>query len=90
MFNQRRRKLIVDESDVTTVLTAINRHQGFFSNNDKKTGNCGWEKDPTKWYIDFHSTDREWGRIAGELSKLGKIYVNVAPSGTSEMYFKKD
>ena len=90
MFNQKRRYLIVEEKDVTTVLTVINRHQGFFSNNDKNTGNCGWANEPTKWYVRFYASDRKWGRIAGELSKLGKIYVNVSPGGTTELYFTKD
>jgi hypothetical protein len=90
MFNQMRRNLIVEESDVTTVLAAINHHQGFFSNNDKNAGNCGWAKEPTKWYVRFYASDRQWGRIAGELSKLGKIYVNVTPSGATELYYTKD
>ena len=90
MFNQKRRYLIVEESDVTTVLTVIIRHQGFFSNNEKLAENCGWEKEPTKWYVRFYASDREWGRIAGELSKLGGIYVNVSPSGTTELYFMRN
>lgn len=90
MFNQKRRYLIVEESDVTTVLTIINRHQGFFSNNDKLTGNCGWKNEPSKWYVRFYASDREWGRIAGELSKLGNIYVNVTPGGTTELYYKRN
>lgn len=90
MFNQKRRYLIVDEKDVTTVLTVINRHQGFFSNNDKLAENCGWANEPTKWYVRFYASDREWGRIAGELSKLGKIYVNVTPGGATDLYFARN
>lgn len=89
MFNQKKRDLIVEEKDVTTVMTVINNHQGFFSNNSKNTGNCGWKDNPTKWYVRFYASDRQWGRIAGELSRLGRIYVNVTPGGTSEMYYEK-
>lgn len=90
MFNQRKQYLIVEEQDVTTVLSVINRHQGLFSNNSKNTGNCGWKDEPTKWYVRFYASDRQWGRIAGELSKIGKIYVNVTPGGTTELYYMKD
>ena len=90
MFNQRRRYLIVEEKDVTTVLAAINNHQGLFSNNDKNTGNCGWKDDPAKWYVRFYASDRQWGRIAAELSKLGKIQVTVTPGGATELYYTKD
>lgn len=89
MFNQKRRYLIVEESDVTTVLTVINRHQGFFSKSEKNTGNCGWKDDPSKWYVRFYASDKEWGRIAGELSSLGRINVHVSPSGTTELYYTK-
>lgn len=89
MFNNKRRILIVEESDVTTVLTVINRHQGFFSNNDKLAENCGWKNEPSKWYVRFYASDREWGRIAGDLSKLGNINVNVTPGGATELYFTR-
>lgn len=90
MFNNKRHYLIVEEADVTTVLTAINRHQGFFSNNDKLTANCGWKNEPTKWYVRFYASDKQWGKIAMELSMLGKIYVNVSPGGTTELYFMRN
>lgn len=87
MFNNKRRRLIVEESDVTTVLTLINRHHGFFSNTEKTAGNCGWKNEPTKWYVCFYASNREWGRIAGELNTLGSINVHVAPGGTTDLYF---
>lgn len=90
MFNNKRRYLIVEEADVTTVLTVINRHQGIFSNNNKLTGNCGWKNEPTKWYVRFYASDKQWGKIAGELSTLGNITVKVTPSGTTELYYKRN
>lgn len=89
MFNQRRRYLILEEKDVTTVLTAINNHQRLFSKKDKDAGSCKWKDDPTKWYVRFYASDKQWGSIAGELSNIGKIYVNVTPDGTTQMYFIK-
>ena len=90
MFNQKRRYLIVEESDVTTVLAAINSRQRLFSKNEQYTGNCRWKDQPTKWYVRFYASDKQWGRIAGELSKVGKFHVNVTPGGTTELYFIKD
>ena len=90
MFNQKRRYLVVEEKDVTTVLTTINRNQGFFSNHDKNTGNCGWANDPTKWYIRFFASDRQWGKIAGELCETGNITVSVSPGGTTELCYMRN
>ena len=90
MFNQKRRYLIVEERDVTTVLMAINNTRGIFSNNDEVTGNCGWKDEPSKWYVRFYASDKQWGRIAGELSKIGTINVHVAPGGATELYFARN
>lgn len=90
MFNQKRRCLIVEESDVTTVLQAVNRHKGLFGSNDIIAGNCGWSKEPTKWYVRFYTSDKQWGRIAGELSTFGKIYVNVTPGGATDLHFARN
>lgn len=76
---QKRRNLVVEENDVTAVLTVINRHQGFFSNDNKIVTNCGWAKDPSKWVIQFYATEREWGLMTTDLSKLGEITVKVKP-----------
>lgn len=88
-FYQERRKLIVEEMDVTTVLTAINNHQGFFSNDNKIVENCGWENESSKWLIRFYASDREWSRITTELSNIGEITVKVNPGGTTDLYFTK-
>ena len=89
MFKNKKRELIVEEKDVTTVLEAINRHQGFFSNNNKTTGNCGWANKPTRWYVRFYASDRQWGRIAEELCKTGRFEVTVSKGGTAELYYVK-
>lgn len=89
MFYQKKRYLIVEEKNVTLALTLINRHQGFFSNDNKIVKNCGWESDPSKWVIKFNASDREWSRIAEDLSSLGEITVKVTPCNTTELYFIK-
>lgn len=87
---QKRRYLVVEESDVTFVLTAINQHQGFFSNDNKIVKNCGWDEDPSKWIIKFNSSEREWGLITTDLCKVGNITVKVKPSGTTDLYFVRN
>lgn len=91
MFSDKRRCIIVEEADVTTVLTAINRTRGFFgSSNNATTGNCGWKNEPTKWYVRFYATSKQWGKIAAELRKLGKFTVDVSTGGTTELYYKRN
>lgn len=90
MFYRECRKLIVEEADVTTVLAAINRHQGFFSNINKRVGNCGWADEATKWYVHFYASSREWGQIAKDLSEFGIIRVNVTPGGATELYYARN
>lgn len=89
MLNNKKRELIVEEKDVTTVLEAINRHQGLFSNNNKTTGNFGLASAPTRWFVRFYASDRQWGRIAEELSKTGRFEVTVSKGGTAELYYVK-
>lgn len=86
---QKRRNLIVEEKDVTTVLMAINQHQGFFSNDNKIVRNCGWEKEPDKWVLRFYASEREWGLMTTDLAKIGEITVKVKPGGTTDLYFIK-
>lgn len=87
MFYQETRKLIVEESDVTTVLATINRHQGFFSDVNKRVGECGWADEPTKWYVQFYASTKEWRRITKDLSELGEIIMKLAPGGATDMYY---
>lgn len=91
MFDDKRRCIIVEEADVTTVLTAITRNRGFLgSSNNATTGNCGWKNEPTKWYVRFNATRKQWGKIAGDLKKLGNFTVTVSSGGTTELYYKRN
>lgn len=85
----KRRYLVVEESDVTTVLKAINNHRGLFGNGDTITGSCRWKDQPSKWFVKFYSSDRNWGRIAGELNKFGRIGIIVSPRGATELYYER-
>jgi hypothetical protein len=89
MFYQKKRKLVMEETNVTSVLTVINRHQGFFSNDNKIVRNYMLPKDPSKWVIKFNASDKEWSLMTADLSKIGEIIVKVTPGGTTDLYFIK-
>lgn len=91
MFNMqwgvRRREFIVDEQDVTTVITVINRYRKYA---DMRVGNCGWLEEPNKWFIMFDACNEDYGHIVDELNKLGTFRLNVSPSFTVvELYFER-
>ena len=90
MFNHAYRQLVVEEEYVTTVLGVVNRHQGAFTNANKRVGSLGWASDPGKWYVGFYASAKEWGRIATDLSKIGEIKVDVGPGGTTNLYFERN
>ena len=90
MFNHKRHELIVEEKDVTTVIKVINEQYWFFSNTLKRVGACGWSDEPTKWYVEFYASAREFRRAMKNLSELGGISVKVGPRGTTDLYFMRN
>lgn len=89
-FFEHLHSFIVDEKDVTTVLTTLNRNR---HNCQYRIGNCGWggpDEQKKKWFIYFNSTNKCYGRIVRDLQKIGKLDVMVLPAGIVELYFTKD
>lgn len=87
MFKKKMREFIVDEKDVTAVITVINKHRRYA---DMSVGNCGWAEEPEKWFIIFHEYDKVYGQIVDELNKIGTFRLNVSPSFTEvELYFER-
>lgn len=80
-------EFIVEEKDVTIVLGVINSHR---RGSEFSVGNCGWNEAPTKWFINFDSTDEQYGHIVDELNKLGAFELNVSPDFTRvDLYYKR-
>ena len=79
MFNWRVKKhdFIVNEEDVTSVLTVINKHRRDYY---VRANNCGWADEPNKWFVMFEACDEEYGHIVDELNKLGKFRLDVSPN----------
>lgn len=71
------RKFIVDEKDVTTVITVVNEHRRGY---EVETNNCGWADTPEKWFIAFDACDEEYGHIVADLNKLGSFKLDVSPN----------
>ena len=83
------REFIVEEKDVTTVLTAINQHTKF---QQVSVGNCGWgDGEESKWYVIFDASNKQYGSIVADLSELGDFRLNVRPSKKqTDVYFERN
>lgn len=91
MFNMkwgvRSKHFIVDEKDVTTVITVINEHRNDY---EMRVNNCGWAEEPNKWFIHFDVSDEAYGRIVDDLNKLGTFRLNVSPNFRKvDLYFER-
>ena len=65
----RRRYLVMEETDVLGILMTVNSQFKLYINQQLAVGNCGWAKEPTKWFIHFDASDRQWGSIVTELNE---------------------
>jgi hypothetical protein len=59
----------MEEADVLETLSTINSKYKMYINQQLAVGNCGWAKDPTKWFIHFDASDKQWGSIVTELNE---------------------
>ena len=85
-----RRCFIVDEKDVTIVLEVMNKHHNRFSNRNLNIGNCGWAEEPTRWFIHFDATSKQYDKILKGLLKVGTFnVVERQPGGQEDLYFER-
>ena len=85
-FIKKRRDFIVEEKDVTTILSAVGREA---KTTNYCIGNCGWADQPNKWFISFYTTDKRYGRIMKKLTGIGKFTANTRPGGQVDLWFEK-
>lgn len=79
------REFIIEEKDVTTVLSVINSHLKY-SNLD--VANCGWaNEESSKWFVMFDANDKRYGKIVKDLSTIGEFKLDVRPKGKVDLYF---
>lgn len=87
LFIKKRREFIVEEKDVITILSEVDRNSNISRYN---IGKCGWADNPTKWFVSFYATDKQYGKIMKSLTKNGKFIVNTRPGGLVDLWFEKN
>lgn len=85
-FIRKRREFIVEENDITTILSVVNRETGITNYN---IGNCGWKDEPTKWFVVFYTSEKSYRKVMKILTKIGKFTVNTRPAGMIDLCFEK-
>lgn len=72
---KKRHYLIVEEADVMTVLKVldeIKRNSSIFSvYMDMEIGSCDWEDEPSKWFVHFDATTKQWRKMLENLEQKG-------------------
>lgn len=80
-FFKARRYFIVEEKNVTAILTVINRYYRFYVSQNLAIGNCGWADEPTKWFIHFDASNKQYDNILKDILEKGSIKVDTTPKG---------
>lgn len=91
-LRKRRHDLIVEESDIMSVLRvfdSINRNCRFDILMNMEIRNCCLVKEPTKWFISFESRDYKWKTIIKELGKK-HFYIILKENGELYLVDRKD
>lgn len=86
LFIKKRREFIVEEKDVTTIISIVGREANCFGYG---IGNCGWADYPNRWFVSFYATDHKYGKIMKSLTEIGKFTVDTRPGGQVDLWFEK-
>ena len=70
---RRRRTIIMEEKDVSKVLSIVNKYVKITFDQGIVINNCGWEDDPTKWFMLLYSTNGQWNSISEELRHIESV-----------------
>ena len=83
----KRRHLYVNEKNLTNLLKVLNRH---YVINNISVGNCGWEDDPDKWFVNFDACNKKWDEIRSELNVV-RVWTNSdIPHGDVDGVYSND
>lgn len=85
-FLRNSRSFIMNDEDVTTVLTVIDKH---LKVPNGVVSTCGWAKQPEKWFITFKCSGKEYSKLIKDLISIGTIEISVRPGGLQDLYFKR-
>lgn len=65
--------LILEDNEVLETLCVVNAYQKWYIDQKLAVGNCGWENEPTKWYVNFNATSKQWKHIVNDLTARGYV-----------------
>lgn len=71
-YTTKRRSIVIEHDDVMSfleVLTAIKHNSRFHRLMSMETGNCGWADYPTKWFVRFDATGKQWDELVANLDE---------------------
>ena len=86
-FFKKFREVVVEENDVMDIMKVFNSTFGYFNGS---VGNCGWKLEPTKWFIQFFATDKQYSEFINDLNRLGCIKLNTEAPGKIYVYFERN
>lgn len=89
-FMRKKRKLVFDKDDTMTVLEVLDSIRSKYRFSvlmSMEIGTCGWTKDPSKWYIMFSCSDKNWRSIIGGLKKENR---KIVLETDNRYHLKKD
>lgn len=84
MLMYKEHVLIMNEKEVTTVLSTINRNRKMFDYVYVDYLNDADDID--KWYIRFKAFDKSWTNILDTLNRLGTITIKVKSDGKDKLH----
>lgn len=85
-LNKKTYSLIMEETNVTTVLGVINQTCKYDA---YRVGSCSWGKEPARWFVMFHATEKQYGAIVKELMKIGDVNIELRHGGKIDFVFRK-
>ena len=70
-YKVSRQYLILEEKNVTEVISVVNKPFGKIFRPNMTVGNCGWADEPSKWFVHFDAPLKYWMSIITELNAKG-------------------
>lgn len=73
MLLKRRHEIVLDEKDVTRAIQAIGKSIGI--RNEVAIGNCCWANEPSKWFIHFTLSNKDWKSAVLKLQEIESVKI---------------
>lgn len=80
-----RRCFIMEEKNVTSILTVLNRHYRWYNSWNLAVGSCAWADEPTKWFIHFDATNKQYDNVLKDILQFGSVKVITGRKGKRDL-----